>query len=300
MYDYLKSGRQAIRLIYFLIIGLAITDALKLLFLDSGAFRMPSVEQWLLFAVFFSFVSRFFLGAYRVISQDIEIELTGWTIVIDMVCFVLQALAFYVYALNFRYLTASLWMILIICALDLVWLAVLAAIFGKRPKTFIQWILHNISMGIVVLILFEWRSVSFLLITAVIAFCLDFAFNYDFYFALKTRPGLRIFVAGPYGDRKPKDEIDANVENAREVGKQLAQLGHYPFIPHTMLHGWETDNRFTVEDFKRIDHAWLEFCDALFFIAESPGANQEKEIAIRKGLQVFERMCDVPKAALTR
>ena len=63
-----------------------------------------------------------------------------------------------------------------------------------------------------------------------------------------------------------------------------------------MLHGWELDQRFGVDQFKEIDFAWLEFCDALYFIAESPGANIEKELAQHRGLQVFTDMRQVPDA----
>lgn len=301
MYDYLKSGRQAIRLIYFLIIGLAITDAMKLLFLNDGKNSFPSSDQWFLFVVFFSFVSRFFLGAYRVLSQDIEIELKRPKIVMDSIGFFLQVLAFYVFALNFTDMIYSLWMILIICVLDSVWLILLASCYHIMDSTFRQWIVHNLLMIVFVLLdLYWWKSLNVLFVVALLAFILDFVFNHDFYFALKKRSGLRIFVAAPYGDKKPKVEIDANVKKVRDVGKELVLKGHIPFIPHTMLQGWEMDGRFTNDHFKRIDLEWLEFCDALIFIAESPGTNLEKEIAIKKGLQIFKNLNEVPEVYITR
>jgi len=115
---------------------------------------------------------------------------------------------------------------------------------------------------------------------------------------LNPLPGLTIFVAGPYGDNKSQAEKNANVETAKEIGKQIALKGHFPFIPHTMLQGWEMDDRFTTEHFKRIDFQWLEFCDALYFIGESPGANVEKEIATKKGLQIFEKIEDVQEVKI--
>jgi len=130
MYDYLKSGRNAIRLIYFLIIGLAITEALRLLLYRDGNFSMPKEEEVVLFVVFFSFVSRFFIGAYRVISEDIEVGFRQPKIAIDLIGFCLQALIFYVYALNFIDAVYSQWIILIICVLDLIWLSLLASIFN--------------------------------------------------------------------------------------------------------------------------------------------------------------------------
>jgi hypothetical protein len=128
----------------------------------------------------------------------------------------------------------------------------------------------------------------------VVAFVVDLYVNREFYFAIEATPGLRIFVAGPYGDNEPPEVIEQNVRNAESVGKQLALKGHFPFIPHTMLHGWETDKRFTVDHFKSIDFRWLDFCDALYFIAHSAGTDAEVDYAVQKGLTVFSRLEDVP------
>lgn len=295
MYEYLKSGRQAVRLLYFLIIGLAITKAIDSLFILNGQFHIPERSNALLFIVFISFVIRFFLGAYRVLSFDIDVELRRTKIVIDVIGFFIQALAFYVFALNYYNFVAANWIILIICVIDTVWLLLLAALFQIMESTFSKWVIHNIVMIIFILCnLFFWNNLILFVIVSLIAFILDFVFNYEFYLSIKSTPGLRIFVAGPYGDNQPKDIIAQNVENAKEIGKNLALKGHYPFIPHTMLHGWETDNRFTVRHFKSIDYKWLEFCDSLFFISPSTGANEELDIATKKGLQIFRNMNEVP------
>jgi len=297
MRNYLKSGRQAIQWLYFLIIGLAVTEAIKTLFIKNQVFELPSLTTLFLFLIFFSFVTRFFMGAYRVIAYDIEVELRRPKIVIDSIGFFLQALAFYIYAISYQNFASTQWMIIIICVIDLVWLVLLAAFWHIMDETFGQWSIHNIIMtGFVLGNIFWWQSVEALLVIAWVAFIVDFGYNREFYFALKKSIGLRIFVAGPYGDNEPEEVIAANVERAKQVGKELALKGHYPFIPHTMLHGWEQDDRFKIEDFKRIDYKWLEFCDALFFIAESKGANEEKNEATKKGLQIFSDLSKVPIA----
>jgi hypothetical protein len=298
MNDYLKSGRQALRLLYFLIIGLAITKAVTSLFVINEQFRIPNgIDTWL-FIVFISFVTRFFLGAYRVLSFDIDVELRRSKIIVDIIGFFVQALAFYVFALNYNHVVAAQWMIIIICAIDIVWLLFLAVFFQIIDNTFTQWIIHNVIMVVfLALNLIFWNNIALFVSASLIAFIVDFAFNHNFYFSIKSSSGLRIFVAGPYGDHQPKEIIESNVEKAREVGKQLALMGHFPFIPHTMLHGWETDDRFTIQHFKSIDFNWLEFCDALYFIAPSPGANIELAIASKKGLQIFRDMHEVPDAS---
>ena len=84
-----------------------------------------------------------------------------------------------------------------------------------------------------------------------------------------------------------KQRKEANVEKAREIGKKLALKRTLPPIPHTMLHGWEMDTDYSVDDFKRIDFQWLEFCDALYFIDESPGAMLRKRLQLKEDCQIL-------------
>lgn len=296
MHDYLKSGRQALRLLYVIIISLAIAKAISILFMCEDTFTIPTQEQTFLFIVFFSFISRFFLGAYSALSYDVEIEFGKTKIVIDAVGFLFQALAFYVFALRFHNLIFSQFMIYVICAIDLLWLLLLAIKFNIKDKTFTQWIIHNIIMLIFIPINMNmWNNLYYLFGISILALFVDIALNSDYYFAVKQYPHLKIFIAGPYGDEGPPNEIVKNVQEADRIGKELALKGHFPFIPHTMLHGWEKDSRFTTKHFKAIDYTWLEFCDALFLITESPGANIEKEMAERRGLRIFYDLKDVPE-----
>ena len=297
MHDYLKSGRQAVRWVYVLMTGLGITKAVDLLFRPTGTFMVPTIDSILLFLSFFLFVSRFLLGAYRVLSYDIEIEVKRGKIIIDAVTLFVQAILFYVFALNFTDVTQSQWTVVTICVWTLIWLILLAALFGIIERTARIWIVHDLVVPILLVInIYNWNSISVFFIISLLSAIVDFILNSDFFFSFKQSSGLRIFVAGPYGDLEPKDVIAQNVDNARDIGKELALKGHFPFIPHTMLHGWELDNRFTVSTFNEIDFTWLEFCDALYFIAESPGANLEREIAIKKGLQIFTFLEQVPNA----
>jgi hypothetical protein len=295
MQDYLISVRKANRLIYWLIIGLSITNAIKILFTVGDKFTMPSFQGVLLFIVFFSFISRFFLGAYRVLSYDIDVEVRRGKIILDVIAFFLQSLAFFVYSLNFYDPFVAQWMVIIICGLDLVWLVLLASCFRIMEDTFAEWLIHALAMpSLIALNIFIFRQLWIFVVAAALGFLIDFFLNFNFYFSVKLSKGLRIFVAGPYGDMGPKEKIAENVERAESVGKALALKGHFPLIPHTMLHGWEKDPRFSVKHFKAIDFKWLEFCDALFFLGESPGAIIEREIAIKKGLQIFTELDQVP------
>lgn len=295
MFEYLKSVRKAIRLIYVLIISLAFTEALKSLFIQNDIFKLPKSQDIILVLIFFSFITRFFMGAYRILSYDIEVEISRPKIIIDSIGFSFQALVFYVFSLIYHNFLFTQWLIIIICIVDLVWLALLAVIFKIKEDTYNQWQTHNIVISCFVLLnIFYFANLILLLIVSFLAFVIDFVYNREFYFSLKKSPGLRIFVAGPYGDNETEEVKEKNVEVAKQIGKELALKGHFPFIPHTMLHGWEMDKRFTIEIFKTIDLKWLEFCDALFFIAESSGSNEEKYQAVKKGLQIFTDLEKVP------
>ena len=87
MHDYLKSGRQAIRLLYFLIIGFAFTRSITDLFNVDGHFAVPDYDKVVLFVVFLSYITRFFLGAYRALSYDIDVETRRVKIAGDAISF---------------------------------------------------------------------------------------------------------------------------------------------------------------------------------------------------------------------
>jgi len=298
MREYLKSVRFAIRLIYVLIISLAFTEALKRLFLVDNIFVLPTILNLFLYIIFFSFITRFFVGAYRVLTYDIEIDIRRAKVVIDSIGFLLQAIAFYIFALIYFNLVYTQWLIFSICMVDSIWLGSLAIFYKIKDETFKQWIIHNIIfICFVPFNVYFIQSIYFLLGISILMFIIDFRLNRNYYFPIKKGTGLRIFIAGPYGDKESKDVIKKNVEEAKRIGKEIALKGHYPFIPHTMLHGWEDDKRFSEEQFKDLDFQWLEYCDALFFIGESPGANVEREIARKKGLQIFESLEKVPNVS---
>ena len=107
-----------------------------------------------------------------------------------------------------------------------------------------------------------------------------------------------IYVAGPYS-AESEEAIEENVETAIGVGVYLMVMGHYPIIPHlTHYVGERTDElgvNFGYEDYMELDEAHLRACDALYLIDESPGANQEREVAHELNIPVYERITEVPE-----
>jgi hypothetical protein len=104
-----------------------------------------------------------------------------------------------------------------------------------------------------------------------------------------------IYVAGPYMPHglDPKSAeaqqiINNNIQRANEIAINIAKMGHTPFIPHTMMRGWEDGGVLSRDDIERLCHDWLKKCDGLYFIAPSPGAEKERKIAEDMGIPVIE------------
>ena len=119
----------------------------------------------------------------------------------------------------------------------------------------------------------------------------------------KQRTPLRIYIAGPY-TASSEAEIQKNVETAIDASLALYKKGHFPYVPH-LTHfidqrARQTGVQMTWEDYVfRWDSAWLALCDALLFLAESPGARKELELAQRLGKKIFYSLDEVGPADST-
>lgn len=117
-----------------------------------------------------------------------------------------------------------------------------------------------------------------------------------------TNQSLFIYVSGPYSPPaseidpiKREKIIDSNIRTADEKAQEIVKLGHIPFVPHTMMRGWEDLYKIPREQVLYISRKWVEKCDALLFIAPSAGANYEKQIAEELGIRIFYKLEDIPK-----
>ena len=105
----------------------------------------------------------------------------------------------------------------------------------------------------------------------------------------------RIYVAGPYSADNPR-RTQLNVNKAISVGCELLKKGYAPFIPHLCHYIWlHPEGNFEYETWTRYGLEWLDVCDALFFIGESPGANNELKMAREKGLTIYVKLEEVPE-----
>jgi hypothetical protein len=111
-----------------------------------------------------------------------------------------------------------------------------------------------------------------------------------------------IYVSGPYSppptlsDAAEKAKaIEDNIKKADEYAREIIKKGHIPFTPHTMMKGWEDVHNISREAALDISFKWLEKCDALFFIAPSKGADDERSHAVQLNLPVYRNLEDIPE-----
>jgi hypothetical protein len=188
--EYLKSGRECLRILFVLIIGLAFTNSLDNLF-DNSDLKQFEFNVIFNFLVFLSFISRFFIGGYRSLTFNIENNVKFHKLIADGGLLFFTSIFLYMmsaYYLDDKELHICLGLLLLS---DTVWLSVLY-IFRYWRTEYRQWFIHNIIMFVVIGVnyLFINYSIYTLLIASMIAAISDFYFNKEFYFpSLELKDG---------------------------------------------------------------------------------------------------------------
>lgn len=104
-----------------------------------------------------------------------------------------------------------------------------------------------------------------------------------------------IGVAGPYSADTP-EQRQKNLDAMNVAAARLLEKGHIPLIGvNAALPVVEKSN--TTDKYKAmmdISLAVIDKCEALLLLAESPGANRERDLVLSKGLPVFYNINDVP------
>ena len=98
-----------------------------------------------------------------------------------------------------------------------------------------------------------------------------------------------IGVVGPYS-ADTAEQRQINLDRMNKVAAQLLELGHVPIIGmNAALPVLEQAN--VTDKYKctmDISLAVISACDALLLLAESPGANKERDLILAKGKPVFK------------
>lgn len=104
-----------------------------------------------------------------------------------------------------------------------------------------------------------------------------------------------IGVAGPYS-ADTEEQRQANLDNMNKAAARLLEMGHTPLIGVNaalpVVQQANLDNPY--EAIMAISMAVIDKCDALLLIAESPGANRERDQILAKGLPVYYNLGEIP------
>ena len=104
-------------------------------------------------------------------------------------------------------------------------------------------------------------------------------------------------VAGPYS-ATTKEQRQHNLDAMNLAAARLLEMGHIPIIGmNAALPVLEKAN---ITDIYKatmdISLAVINACEGLLLLAESPGANKERDLILSKGLPVFYSIDEIPAA----
>ena len=104
-----------------------------------------------------------------------------------------------------------------------------------------------------------------------------------------------IGVAGPYS-ADTAEQRKRNLDAMNMAAARLLQKGHIPLIGvNAALPVVEmSDIKDRYKAIMDISLTVIDRCEALLLIAESPGANKERDLILSKGLPVFYNINDIP------
>lgn len=112
-----------------------------------------------------------------------------------------------------------------------------------------------------------------------------------------------IYVAGAY-TAPTKEEVQAHIDRAEEVGKLVLEHGYVPLIPHRITAFWDIDPRFAHMQhgcwMNKVCIPWLNRCDAIVMVPgwqESKGAVMEHQHASNRGIPIFYACADLREMA---
>lgn len=106
-----------------------------------------------------------------------------------------------------------------------------------------------------------------------------------------------IAVAGPYSAPTPQQR-QRNLDAMNEAAAAVYRRGHVPVIGVNaalpVLEALDSEDEYEV--IMTISLSVVGQCDALLLIAESPGANRERDLILSKGLPVYLSIDEIPAA----
>lgn len=106
-----------------------------------------------------------------------------------------------------------------------------------------------------------------------------------------------IGIAGPYS-APTEQERNNNLDRLNEIAGILLERGHIPLIGLNaalpVVHASSVGDPYKA--IMDISMVVIDKCDALLLVAESRGANRERDLVLSKGLPVYYSIDEVPSA----
>lgn len=106
-----------------------------------------------------------------------------------------------------------------------------------------------------------------------------------------------IGIAGPYS-APTEEERNNNLDRLNKIAAVLLEKGHVPLIGLNaalpVVHA--SSVKYPYKAIMDISMVVIDKCDALLLVAESPGANRERDLVLSKGLPVYYSVDEVPSA----
>lgn len=108
-----------------------------------------------------------------------------------------------------------------------------------------------------------------------------------------------IGVAGPYS-ADTEEQKQKNLDAMNQAAAAILAKGHTPLIGVNAALPVVEQSTLTGQEcydaIMDISMAVIDKCEALLLIAESPGANRERDLILSKGLPVYYSINEVPDA----
>jgi len=104
-----------------------------------------------------------------------------------------------------------------------------------------------------------------------------------------------IVVAGPYS-AETEEQRTENLDSMNIAAAEVYRKGHIPVIcvNAALFIADKLNDLPRREVINEISFAIVERCDAILMIGESPGANIERDIIMKKGLRVYYSLEEIP------
>ena len=106
---------------------------------------------------------------------------------------------------------------------------------------------------------------------------------------------MKVYLAGPY-TASTSEQVDKNIQQAREVMAVLLEHGHSVYCPHSMTGQMERTHP-EIDDFVYMEShmSWLKHCDAVVLLPgweRSRGSQVEFHRAQNEGVHVYLSLAD--------